>query len=379
MKILHTNFLHGWGGQSNRIFIVCKGLLEKGVEVHLSAPDDSVLIEKSSHTDIKILHGLSYASGIRLHKIIPDVLKLRKYIIENKIDIVHLHGSQDSWVGAFACVGLHNVIVLRTKHNIFPMNDNFMNQLLYGKMIDGYVAISQAIKKQIKEKKYIKNKPIAVIHSAVDMDQFENISDEDVIKFKNDFGITRNNFLIGAVGRLRSEKGFEYLIKSIPNVVRKFPNVKFMIVGSGSLDADLKQLAKNTGVEDYIIFTGFRKDVPVVLKAFDLFVMPSISEGLGTAVLEAMACGKTIIASNIGGIPDSIKHEETGILIPSATPSEISNAIISLMNNPNLAARLSINAKNFVKENFTIENLVNGNYEFYKKLSRREKKTQREN
>lgn len=370
MRILHTNFLHGWGGQSNRIFTLCEGLAQKGCEIHISAPDDSVLVKKASQIGLNILEGISYKGGARLHKIIPDILKLRKFIKRGNFDIVHVHGSQDSWAAGIASIGLENVTVVRTKHNVFRIRNNFMNRLLYGRLTDAYIGISEAIIKQLHEKPCDPAKPMALIHSAVDVERFANIDAVQAHAFREEFGVCDQDILIGAIGRLRPEKGFTYLIKAIPKIVRKFPNAKIAIIGGGSMREELAKCVKNTGVSEYVILTGFRTDIPVVLDALDLFVMPSISEGLGTAVLEAMAARKTIIATNVGGIPDSIKNKKTGLLVPPSDSDSLARAIITLLNNKALAKEISENAADYVKQHFTPEALIDKTLTFYQQLRR---------
>ena len=155
MRVLHTNFLRGWGGQSNRILMECRGLAERGWEVLLSVPRDSELAKRARAAGLAVDERVGYESLIRsvAH---GDVKRFRTLLREFRPDIVHLHGGRDSWIAALALMGYRpRPIVVRTKHNVFPIANHPANRWMYGRFFDHIVCISSAIVAQCAEKRYI--------------------------------------------------------------------------------------------------------------------------------------------------------------------------------------------------------------------------------
>jgi glycosyltransferase involved in cell wall biosynthesis len=355
MRILHTNFHHGWGGQSNRILTECRGLAQQGHTVTLAVPEGSALAERAQGIGVRIFTKAQFPRGFRPTKIARDVRALRALLREGRFDIIHMHGSQDSWTMIFTLAGYRpRPVVLRTKHNMFPIRDHFLNRRLYGRWTDGIVCLSGAIVDYCETKPYLRPENIALIHSAVDPDRFSLERDRSLLE---EFGI-RDRFVAGVTGRLREEKGHRHLIAAMPAIVKAIPEFTLLVVGSGSLEHELRQQAAALGMREHVVFTGFRKDIARILAAIDVFVMPSLSEGLGTAILEAGAAGLPIVATRVGGIPDIVEDGETGLLVPAGEPGALAEAVIRMARDPDLAARCGAAAAEHVRAKFSEERLV---------------------
>ncbi|MBM3334699.1 glycosyltransferase, partial [Candidatus Sumerlaeota bacterium] len=152
MKILHTNFLHGWGGQSNRILNVCRGLAERGHAVVIAAPGDSELVRRARSAGLATDGSVNFARGFRPLSFARDVRHMSAILAREQFDIIHTHGSADSWLVALTiirAVRLRRISkrlpIVRTKHNIFPIADHFANRWLYGRVFDRIICISRAI------------------------------------------------------------------------------------------------------------------------------------------------------------------------------------------------------------------------------------------
>lgn len=363
LRILHTNFHRGWGGQSNRILTVCRGLAGRGHSVTLAVPEGSVLAERARAAGVEVFDRVRFARGFRPASVLHDRTALRELLTDRRFDIIHTHGSQDSWAVALALAGFHpRPIVLRTRHNVFPIQDHLLNRRLYGRWTDGIVCISEAVLEQCAAKPYLKRENLHLIHSAVPVERFASAKDRSL---RGELGID-DRFVAGITGRLREEKGHRFLIQALPAVIAEAPDFLLLIVGSGSLESELKRLVASLQLERHVLFAGFREDIPRVLAAVDLFVMPSISEGLGTAILEAGASGLPIIASNVGGIPDILGPSERGLLVAPGDPDEIARGILALYRDRARARALGAAAAAFVAGNFSEEALVAKNEELYK-------------
>ncbi len=370
MRILHTNMLRGWGGQSNRIFEEAIGAHRAGHEVKFAIPDGSKLAEKAAAAGMEVWPGFSFKPPAQVWKFLPDLLRLRRHLKHWKPDLVHVHGSQDSWlVVVLKSLGGISCPVIRTKHNIFDWKTHGMNRWLYGKM-DAYVSISGYIDRQVAEYPSVKQTiPRALIPSVPDLEkirqQYDSIRGELP-------GLKPGMFLWGSTGRLRWEKGWDVLLKAFRRVRDQRTDAYLIIAGDGSdRDALAKQAAELNLGPEALAFLGFRKDVPAILQSLDGYVLASRSEGLGTAILEALATGLPVVATNVGGIPDSVHHQETGLLAASESDQEIAAAMLRLMDDEDLRRRLGENARRLIETEFTRDQLVSKTLAFYQEVIER--------
>lgn len=366
MKVLHTNFLRGWGGQSNRILDECKGLAGLGNDVLLSVPPGSELGKRARAAGLNVTEKIEYRATGNL-VLFRDVFRLRKLIRDFAPDILHLHGGRDSWVAAGAMIGLrgkHRPFVLRTKHNEFPISDHPLNRWMYGRFFDGIVAISSAIREQCASKPYVRADRIVVIPSACEAARFE-FGPETREQMRAEFGFTPADLVIAMTGRLRPEKGHAILIAAALSIVAQNPNARFLLLGSGSMHGELGEKIARESLESRIVLAGFRTDVPRCLTAADIYVQPSLSEGLGTSVLEACAAALPVIASRTGGIPDIIRDNETGLLVTPRDPDDLARAVNRLASDAELRDRLGRNGREYVRTHFSIEALVSATDKAY--------------
>lgn len=368
MKVLHTNFLRGWGGQSNRILDECTGLSRLGTDILLSVPPGSELGKRATVAGLDVSGEIEYrATGNPVF--FRDAWRMRRLIRRFRPDILHLHGGRDSWVAAAALVGLsekERPFVLRTKHNEFPISDHPLNRWMYGRFFDGIVAISSAIRDQCRSKPYVRPDRIVVIPSACDVARFE-FGAEVRNEMRAEFGFCAENLVIAMTGRLRPEKGHSVLIAAAPAIFAQNPDARLLLVGSGSMHGELGDTIERQSLQSQIVLAGFRTDVPKCLTAADIYVQPSLSEGLGTSVLEACAAGLPVVASRTGGIPDIIKESETGLLVAPGDPDDLVRGVNRLAGDANLRARLGRNAREYVRANFSIERLVSATHQAYQR------------
>lgn len=210
---------------------------------------------------------------------------------------------------------------------------------------------------------------IEVIPMGADTEIFKPIGDK--------LDSFHNNKIIFSIGRLVEKKGFEYLIKAMPLVIREIPTTKLIIGGTGPEESKLKNLVNILGLERDVIFIGYIKtcDLPKYYRTADVFVLPSVktkegdTEGLGIVLLEAMACGTPVIGSNIGGITDIIEDGKNGLLIESKNPKDIAEKIIKIISGESLITSFSENGLKTIKERFLWEVIINKFIDIYKGLS----------
>jgi len=377
MKILHTNFLHGWGGQSNRILNVCRGLAERGYDILIVAPGDSELVRRANAAGLKTDTSISFRRGLRPLALIRDIRQMRRLIAEHQFDIIHTHGPQDSWLVAFANRP-KRAPVIRTKHNSFPIRDHFGNRWLYGRVFDRIICISEAILEQCTAKLYIPPNRLAFIHSAIELDRYAKPDPAAVAALRAQWG--GRNPVVVVIARLREEKGHRFLFEAMARLRSDFPAILLVVSGVGSLRAEMEQRVAVLGVADLVRFIGFRTDIPELLAAADLFVLPSVSEGLGTAAIEASAAGRPIVASRIDGIPDIVRDGETGRLANPGDAEDLARVMKEVLSDRVTAERYAAAARRRAFAHFAVQSLVEKNIAVYSELldslGRRPAKTQ---
>jgi glycosyltransferase involved in cell wall biosynthesis len=252
-----------------------------------------------------------------------------------------------------------------TRRVDFPIIKNAFGKLKYRWGVDRYIAISNAIK-QIMVAQGVAPDRIAVVHSGIDISRFDVVRADPALR--DEFRLKPDQPVIGNVAHMADHKGQRYLLEAAPEVLREFPRARFVIVGDGELRYDLEARVARLGIEDSVIFAGFRTDVPQLLKFFDVFVMPSHMEGLCTSIMDAMAAGVPVIASDVGGIPEIVENEKNGLLVPPRDASALAAAIIRLLRNRGEAARFAAAGRSTVEKKFTVNTMVAGNTSVYEEV-----------
>lgn len=306
--------------------------------------------------------------GLKGFKGFTQLPKLISFIKNNKVDIIHAHGARVNLWGSFASL-LTGVPIIATEHNIdlWRINNHLFNGLdrFSAKINKCRVGVSQAVCAMLR-KQGVRADKIVCIENGIDVERFNitvDISDE-----KAGLGIPDSAKVIGAVGRLVEQKGHKYLIEAFKIIEDQFSNVRLMIVGDGPLEYTLKEQVKDLGLEGKVIFAGQREDIPYLLAAMDIFVLPSITEGLPLVLLEAMAAGKPVIASRISGIPEVIEDGVDGVLVEPANADVLASAIKNLLSDSSRSVRMAALANNKVNDKYTAKNMLKRYQALYERI-----------
>ena len=247
------------------------------------------------------------------------------------------------------------------KAKVFEIIELFSYKLPYSFLISVSPKFIELVRK------YGVKAPIIHIPNAVDFETFNpNVNSRNIL---NRYSLSGNTFLISFIGRLVPQKGVDVLIKAIPQVNTLFENCTYLIVGDGSNRKNLENLVKKLNIKN-IIFTGVvhHSRIPEFISASEIIVLPSLgAEGSPRILLEAMACGKPIIATNVGGIKDLIIDGKTGLLVEEGNAQKIAEMIISLIKNKKQREEIGITAYEFLKDKFTWERVGNETLKIYNK------------
>jgi glycosyltransferase involved in cell wall biosynthesis len=164
--------------------------------------------------------------------------------------------------------------------------------------------------------------------------------------------------VVGFVGQIIERKGIPDIVEAIPSVVRAVPRVRFLFAGEGKLSQFLLDHTRELGVADHVVCAGFRPDVVRVMKAIDVLVLASVTEGFGYVLVEAMAAGKPVVATRVSSIPEIVSDHETGLLVDVHRPDKLATALIEILRDPEEAARMGQHGREIVKERFTLERML---------------------
>ena len=217
-----------------------------------------------------------------------------------------------------------------------------------------FIACSEFVKRSAVKRLGYRPDNIKVIYNSIDLGSFGKDCSGQVVSLRRELGLDHREAILVNVGRLVPQKGQRYLIMAMPKVLDEQSSAKLLLVGGGPMETELQKLAQDLGVEEAIRFLGTRHDVPAILQLSDLFVFPSLSEGLGVALLEAMAMRRPCIASNITAIPEVVEDGRSGILVEPQRPDQLANAVLSLINDPKRRQAMGARGRQIVEETFSI-------------------------
>ena len=353
-------------GGGERVFSqVIRGLNKEKFDVFVACQPGGIFEEKLREVGIKI-EPLDMTSRYNL----GTISQLKKIIETKNIQIVH---SQDGRADFFARIAgkIANVpvIISSVAMLVEGYDVNIFRKVLYILMdrwsercVDKFIVLSEVLRHTLIERHGIEPEKIVKIYNGIEIDEYKPNNERGIriedSGLRKEFGFRNDVPVIGTIGRLVWQKGFEYLIKAIPKIVKDLPEAKFLIVGEGPLREKLEELGKRLKVKDNIIFTGFRSDIKEILASIDVLVMPSLLEGLPMVLLEGMAMAKPIVATNIDGISEVLENGKTGLLVPPKDTDTLAEAIIEILNNKTKASHLGQNARKIVEEKFSVEKMV---------------------
>jgi len=237
---------------------------------------------------------------------------------------------------------------------------------LLGKWCDAVVANAYCIQELLSKRERINSKITYTIHNGVDLQRFPYPAQNGHLR--QSMGIQSRAILLGTIGRLGPEKNHKMLLSTIAELRKRGHDVVLFIVGDGKLRSNLQQQTKELHIESSVYFLGPRDDVPDILSNLDLFILPSRYEGCPNVVLEAMAAGKCVVATAVGGTPETIVDGKTGILVKPDNQEALVTAIVDLLKSPDKPSILGQQARESIERSFTIEKMVQQTTNLYEQL-----------
>jgi glycosyltransferase involved in cell wall biosynthesis len=362
---LHIDTARTWRGGQNQALLTVLGLRAEGHRTVLVAHPAGELRRRAAEGPDLIPMAprseLDLAAAWRLTRVIKDV----------NPSIIHAHDPHGVAMAALALAYQGNATpqgrqpqLVASRRVDFPLKGNAFSRWKY-RQVRAFICASDAIRHMLIEQGIPAGDAITV-HEGIDLAHVDAAPRVNVHEM---FWLPHNAPLVGNIAALAPHKGQRYLIEAAALVVREVPDARFLILGDGELRGALEKQIADLALTKHVLLTGFRRDVLSILKGFDLFVLPSVTEGLGTSLLDAMACARPIVASRVGGIPEVVRHGETGLLVPPKDPRDLAASIIRLLLDPALAARFGAAGLERVRAKFSVERMVAGTIEVYARLA----------
>jgi glycosyltransferase involved in cell wall biosynthesis len=326
LRVLMVDSERTWRGGQAQVLLLMRGLAEAGVDVHLAAPAGGALFARTEGTRV-VRHGWepdSVAAGARL----------RAVMARGAFDLVHSHASRAHGWAALARIGVRSRPIHVVSRRVdFAVGRSVWAVLKYRRGADAYIAISEGVR-DVLVAGGIPSERVYLAHSGIDLDKFKRMRDAGYLR--DEFGVRDGERIVGSVAALAPHKAHADLLRAAAQVCARRPGVRFFLVGEGELRAELGRLAGELGIADAVVFTGFREDALELLSIFDVFVMSSYLEGLGTSIMDAQVLRVPVVATRAGGIPEIVEDGVSGLLVPPREPGLLADAILRMLNDDTL-------------------------------------------
>lgn len=350
MFSIHIDTAKTWRGGQRQVLLTVFGLRERGHRTVLVAHPEGELAARASEGHDLIR--LAPRAEVDLHA----AWKLSRIIKKMRPDIVHAH---DPHAVAMASLALSFMTsgtcpaIVASRRVAFHLKGHAFSRWKYHQ-VDCFVAASNAIRAMLIGDG-IDGDRVVTVYEGIDL---HRVQAEPAANIHAEFWLPTHAPVVGAVAALTQEKGHKYLIEAAALVVRDVPDTRFVILGEGELRPSLERQVKELRLEKHVVLPGFRADILSFIQSFDLFVMSSLFEGLGTSLLDAMALSKAIVASDTGGIPEVVSHGETGLLVAPRDARELASAIVTLLKDPERREKMARAGLERVGRLFSAEQMV---------------------
>lgn len=335
LTILHTEWSDGWGGQERRIFSEMQGMRERGHRVLLATRPGCLLARRAEDVGLPVIF-FPFSGKFDL----GTVLGLRSFIGEQRIDVVNTHSGIDSWVAGMAA-RLAGVGLVRTRHLNLPLKRSWHNFVHY--LPHRIVTCGQATLENLRDKEGFPASQLVSIPTGIDFTQFRPCRTRHEVR--TELGLSEDaaqtHFVILMAAVIRAVKRHEVAIESFASFHQIHPDSILLLAGEGPMRAQVEAMCLCRGISDAVHFLGHREDIPDLMMASDALILTSRSEGVPQVVTQALGLGLPVIATAVGGVPELIIDNKTGLLVAAENPAQTSAAMCRLYDEPQLRERLS--------------------------------------
>lgn len=348
-KVMQITHSLAMGGLQQVLYNLCRHIDRSVFEVSVVALKElGLFADKLAKLDIEVI-------------LVPQVkktdylafVKLARILREMKIDIIHTHNTQPFIDGTLAALLAGVKTIVHTDHSrTFPDKKRYMAaERILSLFAHKIVGVSDSVVHNLRHYEKISPDKMITIHNGINAADYD-ISVDRVEK-RRELGLDDTSPVLGISSRLSYMKGITYLLKAMCDIRKVHDDVSLVIIGDGPQKKELEQQSTSLGLHRHVLFLGELDTIHLFLKVFDIFVLPSLSEGMPVCLLEAMASGCPIVATNVGGIPEMIENGKNGLLVRPADSNALSSAILYLLEHEQVRNSLVIEGKRVVRERFS--------------------------
>jgi glycosyltransferase involved in cell wall biosynthesis len=336
------------GAEVNGAVIHCllltRSLARRGHQVTLLCRENAFIAGQLCQDNVEIITS-------DMHRLPFDELRrIAGLCRERRVDVLHTHMTRAHNFGV--CLRrLSHIPCVATAHSHIIQPHWMFN--------DHVVAVSDATRRFQRRRNLVREKRIETIYGFMDYPRFAGVSCEAAAQIRQEWGLDAQTPLLGIIGDIIPRKGQLHLIRALPLILASCPDVHLAIIGEPKRGVEyfhkVRAEAERLGVNDHILWVGHRNDVPHILSALDVYVLASLDEMFPVAVLEAMAAGRAIVATRVGGVPECVQNRETALLVPPEDPDALAQAILALLTNPQMRRQLGDQAREVAHSQFSVE------------------------
>lgn len=360
MFSLHIDTARSWRGGQNQVLVTVLGLRALGHRATLVAHPDGELRRRAAEG----LDLVPLAPGHELD--LKAAWKLSRVVQRLSPNVVHAHDPHGVAMASMALSMLTRSptpALVAARRVDFRLKRNSFSRWKY-RQVDLFIASSNAIR-DLLIADGVAAVNVVTVHEGIDVGRIDRLAPVNV---RAQFFLPHNAPVVGNVAALVPHKGQRHLIEAMPMVLAQVPDARLVVLGEGPLRPQLEHRVKQLHLERHVVLPGFRDDVLACIKGFDVFVLSSETEGLGTSLLDAMAAGKACIGTRAGGIPEAVADGETGLIVPTHDPSALSQAIVRLLQDEPLRQRMGEAGRARATERFSVEKMVDGTLAAYDRI-----------
>lgn len=357
LRILYVDTDTVWRGGQEQLLSLMKGMKARNHDVWLAAPPRAPLSQRATQS------GVGHLPYHQRSELSPAAFRLIfRWLRCGGFQVVHFNTPKPILWGALAARIVRVPAVVASRRVNFKPRTR-VSALKYGRLVDLTLSVSESIRQTLLASGVPENR-VRTVYEGVDLEWLDHLAPAPPL-------FSGSAFRIGCVAFLSQEKGHCYLLRAVSLIRPHFPALKLIFIGEGPLLEPLQEEAKRLNIADIVLFTGFRNDCEALMKQLDIFCLPSLSEGLSSAVLSAMATRLPVVASRLGGLPELVKDLENGFLVPPADPPALAEALEKLLTSRELRRRMGATGRTAVEKHFTVRQKLELTENVYRELLER--------
>jgi len=374
VRVLYLIDSLGHGGAEHLMVVALPHLQRAGVVAEVCA-----LQERDGNpvaADIRALGVPVRTLDIRRLRQRDAYAQVKAAVRDSAPAVVHTQLEFANVLGSLAAhrLGLPSIATLHTLDTPAPGSRDHYRFRLMAWMLRRYahrvITVSESARTHHLERARLRPERVITLYNGIDIDRFRHVSPGTRTAMRAELGISSDATVLITVAVQREPKGIQHMLAALPAVVAARPDVHYLLVGNGPHRPSLEQVAATTGAASHTVFAGSRDDVPALLAAADLFVLPSLTEALPTVIAEAMAAGLPVVASTVGGIPEMVAPGDSALLVPPADPGALADAVTRILSNPRQSAAMGRAGQRIAAERFDARRQTEHLAEEYRRLAR---------